>query len=84
MQTNPRPKKAACAASAATSGGVQTIGETFKKLKSENKIKNTSWSVDVSSVFYQNKVWFVVKIFKQLPRKNISQLKHKYGNSTYY
>lgn len=38
MQTNPRPKKAACAASAATSGGVQTIGETFKKLKSENKI----------------------------------------------
>jgi hypothetical protein len=38
MQTNPRPKKAACAASAATSGGVKTIGETFKKLKSENKI----------------------------------------------
>ena len=33
-----RPKKAATTASAATSGGVQTIGETFKKLKSENKI----------------------------------------------
>ncbi|CAL6329885.1 unnamed protein product [Bathycoccus prasinos] len=38
MQTKMRPKKAATAASAATSGGVQTIGETFKKLKSENKI----------------------------------------------
>ncbi|CAL6331752.1 unnamed protein product [Bathycoccus prasinos] len=38
MQTKMRPKKAATTASAATSGGVQTIGETFKKLKSENKI----------------------------------------------
>jgi len=38
MQTKMRPKKAACAASAATSGGVKAIGETFKKLKSENKI----------------------------------------------
>ena len=38
MQTKMRPKKAATTASAATSGGVKTIGETFKKLKSENKI----------------------------------------------